>query len=226
MSKITLGQKIVNLIYPIDCLGCGQEGSWLCADCLKRHRKIRLDNCFICSKVAKTGICLKCQEKTGLDGIISLFPYSAPEARSLVRQGKYFGYHHALSSIIRSFKSQILRYLPLEIETVSFIPLSKQRQKARGYNQAQIIAQELVGDDLKLLPLLEKIRDTQSQTGLTKAKRKKNVQGSFRLTNQHLPEAVLIVDDVITTGATISTAVKLLRRKKVKTIWALTICHG
>jgi len=226
MSKETLGQRIISLIYPIDCLGCGLEGQWLCEDCQKRHRRIRLDGCFICSKVATNGICPKCRKETGLDGIISIFSYSSPEAQALIYQGKYFGYHHALRFIAGEFHSRIIRFLPENIEQVTFVPISSKRRKQRGYNQSEVIAQTLAGDELNVVDLLEKSRETESQTGLTKSKRKKNVRGCLSLKTKRVPESIAIIDDVITTGATLSTAVKLLRRKGVKTIWAITICHG
>ncbi len=226
MTKTTLVGTVINLLFPIDCAVCGRESGWLCDDCLKSYQKIRLANCFICAQMAETGICTDCSQKTALDGIISIFPYSQPEIRRLIKTAKYHGARDALEFMAAAFRQKILRLLPDEAEIVTFTPSTKAKEKERGYNPAAVFARRLAGDDLELRSLFEKTRDTTSQTKLTKKKRLKNVRGAYQLTTRDLPELLVIVDDVITTGATLGVLAKLAKKRGVKSVWAVTICHG
>ncbi|MEX0594825.1 MAG: hypothetical protein WD157_01870 [Patescibacteria group bacterium] len=226
MSKLTLTKKIIDLIHPIDCLGCGQEGDWLCPTCLKRFQKIRLENCFICSKVASTGICQKCQIETGLDGIISVLPYRLPESQQLIYSSKYYGYHDALKFISEKLAGKIARLLPDNFDQITFVPMTSKKARERGFNPAELIAKEFDKYGLDSVTIFEKVRETESQTKLTKAKRKKNVRKVFSLTTRQLPEYLVIADDVITTGSTLGALAKLAKRRGTREIWAITICHG
>lgn len=226
MSKINLKQRIIKLIYPLDCLECGDEGEWLCRNCVKKYLPIRLGRCFICSRVAETGVCNNCQKASHIDGIISLLPYSKNASLQLIYSVKYYGYHDAINFIIVAFRNKILRLLPENFQHIAFVSSSPEKQKERGYNPAEMVAKALADEHMKIINVFKKVKETPSQTSLTRAKRKKNVKNAFRVKLKNLPENLIIVDDVITTGATLSELTKLAKKKGVKKVWAVTICHG
>jgi len=99
------------------------------------------------------------------------------------------------------------------------VPLSRRRLLFRRFNQAQILAAEVSRlSGLAVAPLtLERARNTRSQVGLTRLERKANVAGAFRVTPRGeaiiAGKSVLLIDDVITTGATVSAAAKALKAK-------------
>lgn len=226
MAKTSPIGTVVNLLFPIDCAVCGRESGWLCPDCLKKYQRIRLLNCFICGHLAEAGICKGCSERTALDGIVSIFPYNQPEIRRLIKAAKYDGARDALEFLAKSFRQKILRLLPDEIDAVAFTPSTKAKEKERGYNPAAVVAGYLADDEISVRALFEKVKDIPSQTGLTKKKRQKNVRGAYRLKKGELPETLIIVDDVITTGATLGALARLAKRRRVRAVWAVTICHG
>ena len=96
------------------------------------------------------------------------------------------------------------------------VPTTAGRLRARGYNQAGLLAEQLAGAlDLPTVDALERIRGSSSQTALTPEARRRNVEGVFRLTpgaRAVRGGAVLLVDDVLTTGATVSSAAECLAR--------------
>ncbi len=226
MAKTSLLSAFASLIFPVDCAVCSRESNWLCQDCLKQYQKVRLSNCFICGNVAVTGICGACSNKTAIDGIVSIFPYGNPAIRSLIQQAKYRGGRDALEFLADNFRSKIFRLLPAEAELITFTPSTKPKEKERGYNPAEVFARCLAEGETRVVPLFVKVKHTASQTKLNKRKRLKNVRGAYALTKKELPETLVIVDDVITTGATLGALTKLAKRRGVKNVWAATICHG
>lgn len=107
------------------------------------------------------------------------------------------------------------------------VPISKKRDKERGYNQSTLIARELS----KLLNLklvtncLYKTKNVIEQSKLTKEKREENIQGVYSLKNIEKLEnkKVLLFDDIYTTGSTVNECCKILRQASVKEIAVLTI---
>jgi len=111
---------------------------------------------------------------------------------------------------------------------ITFVPMYKKKEKRRGFNQAELIAKkvsQLLG--LAEQPLLEKVRDNQSQVGLGPQERAENVKGVFKMLKVGLStfesRSVLIVDDVYTTGATMGECTKTLKRAGVKNVWGFTL---
>jgi ComF family protein len=113
------------------------------------------------------------------------------------------------------------------------VPLFPAKLRQRGFNQAELIARA----GLKLSPsrdrhllcgnLLERTRDTQSQTGLTPHQRRANLRGAFHVNDREQVSGreVLLVDDVFTTGATASECARVLRRAGATRVWVATVAR-
>lgn len=154
-------------------------------------------------------------------------------------------YHEPLSTLIHQFKFQqqffldrtLARLLLLAIyqarrthhlilpEVILPVPLHHKRQWQRGYNQADLIAQQL-SKWLKIKcdnQLLQRNRHTHTQRGLSASARQQNLRGAFSLAKRKTYQSVALVDDVITTGSTLNEISRLLRKNGVKHIqvWGL-----
>ena len=114
------------------------------------------------------------------------------------------------------------------IDFITFIPLSKNKLKIRGFNQAELLAKEISKiTKIPLLSTLEKIVDTPSQTTKNYLERQENVKDSFIVKEESLPQIkdknLLIIDDVCTTGATLLEASHVLHQSGATTLSALTL---
>lgn len=111
------------------------------------------------------------------------------------------------------------------------IPLYKQRERERGYNQSMILASDL-GKRLQLpvFNLLERIRQTRSQIGKTQEERRENIKGAFSVKEGYkkflVGKTVFLVDDVVTSGATMNEAAKTLKKAKTGNVYGLAFAHG
>lgn len=109
------------------------------------------------------------------------------------------------------------------------IPLHPLRQKERGFNQAQLIAEYFATYfHLPLIQLLTRVKETKAQAQLTKPEdRVANMRNAFTfLEHLYLPQTVIVVDDVLTSGATLKEAAHVLKHHGVKHVFALTLAHG
>lgn len=109
------------------------------------------------------------------------------------------------------------------------IPLHPGRQRTRGFNQAELIAQRL-GECLGLsveAEVLRKVKKTTPQVELSAEERRKNVVNTFAVSNTSLimGKTIFLLDDVKTTGATLEEAARVLKEAGVKRIWAITAAH-
>jgi ComF family protein len=113
------------------------------------------------------------------------------------------------------------------------VPLHVSKRRQRGFNQAEVIARIALklrpeGDRYVLVgDLLERVRETQSQTGLTRHQRRENLRGAFRVRHPEkiADREVLLVDDVFTTGTTASECARILRRAGAARIWVATVAR-
>ncbi|HSC77127.1 MAG TPA: ComF family protein, partial [Candidatus Acidoferrales bacterium] len=114
-----------------------------------------------------------------------------------------------------------------EVDAIVPVPLYPKRQRARGYNQAELLAREL-GRWVKR-PVepgaLQRIKDTPSQTGLTPAQRVENVRGAFAARSKLDLGRILLVDDVCTTGATLNACARVLKRAGAEEVKAVTVAR-
>jgi len=214
---------ILDLFFPKKCLGCEKHNTYLCEECFK--------------KISNNGwVSLNCQKEFGLDRIISAAGYVDPLTRDLIKALKY--------GFARELAKPLSRLIIKHLESISFIstisinstliipvPLHSRRLHERGFNQAELIAQEIA--DYFQLPMktdiLKRIRPTQRQADLKDNKeRKNNIKDAFKI-NDFEPiegKVVLLIDDVITSGATLSEAGKILKQSGAKEVWALTVARG
>jgi ComF family protein len=157
----------------------------------------------------------------GLRELIHLLKYNAvrPAARVLGRM-----LAEAIADLETEFSDTRVTVVP--------VPLFRSKLRKREFNHADLIAREALkfypNNRLLFSPrVLERKRETVSQTGLTRHQRRENVHGAFRVTK---PEAVkdrevLVVDDVFTTGATVSECARILRRAGASKVWVTTVAR-
>ena len=216
------------------CSACGKEllshiRGGLCPECEKTSVKLGTDICGKCGRVLanEAEFCDTCiRNERAFVRARSCYVYEGAPKKFVYRLK--FGGRRYLAAFIA--EAMVDRYLDcgFECDCVVAVPLSAKRKRKRGYNQAELIAEEL-SSRLKL-PLIDgalvKTKENKPQTKLTKREREENVRGVYEVTS---PEAfkgwrVLVVDDVMTTGATLGEVSRILYKAKARSVEALTYC--
>lgn len=217
---------ILDIIFPERCLSCGKNGSTLCPKCIRKLPRLpapyssRQAGGF--SPEKNTLVLLNYGDKN-VKRAIWLFKYRNKRALAGVfAEIIHNSLFEELSelSLMKNFTSPLL--VP--------IPISAKRFRERGYNQTELMARELARlGNLELgIGILLKSRHTESQVKTrNKADRLKNLRGSFVVKN---PEAIrgrsiILLDDVITTGATLSEARNTLKKAGAKHILSVAVAH-
>lgn len=223
-------QQFINCL-PNRCLLCHQHinshQSGVCCTCL--HSFIYSEPiCLGCGKklYTLTDYCGACLTQQPIKVIAPASYHS--EISTLITGMKY---HHQFASVntlvtvlISRIKQLIDKKLIVKPQVIVPVPLHTQKLKERGFNQAFIIAKEIA--KLMNLPiettLLTRHLDTQSQAGLDGKQRRQNVTNAFTL-NEHFPyQRIALIDDVVTTGATVNEVNKLFAKRYIHTqVWCL-----
>lgn len=230
---------ILDLLFPKFCIGCQKEGAFLCEDCRGLLDIVEKNYCLcdskICLPAGRLGKCPKCSEKrlAGLYFALSFKDISL--AKKLIYQFKYPPY---LKGLAKTLAGIIIEHLVLAKNNTEEIwqnavlipvPLDKKKLKTRGYNQSEELAKELskVLQVPVLSDVLIKIKQTKSQMSLSKADREKNLAGAFTIKNQEKisNKKIFLVDDVYTTGSTMSECAKILRKSGAKSVWGICIAR-
>lgn len=211
-------KNLLDLFFPIFCLGCGKEGEWLCPNCLT---KIEIN-------FGKQPLTLK-----NLTGVWVAADYRQPLLAKALQTFKYnfiLELGENLGELLIEFLANQLKQNPsCSFDLVVPVPLAKKRKLWRSFNQAEILAKK-VSQKFNWplgLNLISRKYHTHPQVNLKAAERLINVQGIFVAKSHGLEDKkILLIDDVVTTGATLQECAKVLKQAGAKEIWGLVLAKG
>jgi ComF family protein len=209
-----LARRFANLAFGGSCFLCrGAAGAVLCAACDADLPRLGAPLCPRCALAAPAGaVCGRClAQPPAYDATVAALAYAFP-ADVLVQALKFRG-ELALAPLLGALLAARLER-DARVDLVLPVPLSAARLRARGFNQALEIARHIVpAAGARLEPrLAERSRDTASQMDLPRAERARNVRGAFRCARALEGAVVALVDDVMTTGATLDELAATLKR--------------
>ncbi len=221
--------KGIDLVFPPSCAGCGKMGMRWCTDCQKNIKFIRGPICEICGKPqARAGTCTRCAyQKPGYEQLRSWSLYADPIRRALLR----LKYHNdvGLGVMIAAQLACFFNELNWNVDVIVPVPLGKRRRWERGYNQAELIAKPLArttGIAYGSKALIRN-RETRSQVGLEVDERRENMLDAFSSSGQRVSgKTILLVDDIATTGSTLSACAEALKSCGAEEILALTVARA
>ena len=225
-------------LFPKHCIHCKAFGSYLCSKCFSYVSFVDTGFCVVCQRPAMGGITHPvCKKSLTIDGVFSSLVY-AGIVKKLVYQFKYRPYLTSLKGVLIDFfyegliqKEQF--YTLIQKETLFVpIPLHESKLRKRGYNQSLLLAKGLGQKlDITVGDMLERIKATKTQVGLSQQDRAENIKGAFGLKRSSVEKVkkykqIFLVDDVVTSGATLKEAAKVLKKAGVEKVWGITLAHG
>jgi len=230
---------MIQWLFPPKCPVCMglviPKGAFVHEACGQVLHPITEPVCKCCGRQVETEeeeLCSVCQvTERRFDMGRSLYPYRGAAGRA-VRMIKNEG----TEEFVRFFATQFVncqKQFLTGIGNVCIVPVPLHKSKLcqRGFNQAELLARALekeTGFPLRLL--LQKVKKTKEQKSLTLEQRRKNLVQVFRVVPEEqkrgLPERVLLVDDVFTTGSTLTACADVLKNAGVKQVYFLTVCSG
>jgi ComF family protein len=216
---------LLNLLFPNACVVCNRkilERKWgaACPDCWAALEPVPSPVCPCCGMHAPAieGRCDACRRGDhAFDFARSVFIFN-DRMREIIHHLKYSGRVSLARPLGRALEN-CLRSEDFRAQAVVPVPLHRARARERGFNQAELLARTL---ELRVESrALRRIKNTPSQTGLTRPQRAANLAGAFRLKGQ-LPACVVVVDDVYTTGSTLDEIARTLKCANVSRVEVLT----
>ncbi len=166
------------------------------------------------------------------DGIVALLPYRAPLVKALIVEAKFRDNERA-QRLLGSVLAEYLQGCGTEREesqeryALVPVPLSRKRLKERGYNQAERICRAALPllPNMRIEPVLVRIRHTPPQTELGGLARRKNLAGAFQASGIDASHTYIVIDDVATTGATLRAAISALEGAGATRVIPLALAH-
>lgn len=210
LLKYTLIDPALDLLFPAVCSGCGRVGAVLCEPCL--------------SAIRASALPVEPTPAPGLDALSALGTFEGP-----LRQAVHALKYDRLRDVARPLGALLAQHLlaagwPRSV--IVPVPLHPERLQTRGFNQAALLAQEIARNlEWPCSEALARTRQTASQVGLDHNERQDNVRGAFSVIQPAAIQAadILLIDDVYTTGATLSECALAVQHGGARHVRALVV---
>jgi ComF family protein len=246
-----IAESLFAVLFPSDCRICGTplvriSRLPVCQECLDAVRPIAGGVCVTCGErlfspyaVAGTSGEPRCGLCRRVEPVFArAVAYGSYESglRELIHLLKFGGVRPAanvLGCMLAEAISALEAEFPADSVVLVPVPLHRTKLRQRGFNQAELIARAamkisaLRGRLHLCAGVLERTRETASQIGLTSHQRRENLRGAFRVVQSELVKGreALVVDDVYTTGTTVSECARVLRRAGATKVWVATVAR-
>lgn len=210
------------------CDLCGKEvfhGERFCKDCEDNFTPIGEDFCETCGRqtLSHRDVCEDCKGYE-VDLARSVFVYKGSAAK-LIRKFKYCNGKY-LCDTLAEYLFNLFIENKLLVDVITFVPMLGSQEYERGYNHAKLLAEKL-GEltNNQVIELLSKEFSTTNQVGLSREERQKNLKNSFKVIDKKLVKGknILLIDDVLTTGATSGEIASVLKKARAKNVYLLTV---
>jgi ComF family protein len=215
---------LLDFLLPERCAGCGRGERVLCGACTAELTFLRGPLCARCGAPTAWPVerCAECAGRRLAFATARAAVVYEGVARTLVTVWKERGLR-TLATIFADLVAETVARP--RVDCISFVPGERDRSLWRGQNASQALAEALAARwELGLCPLLSRARATPRQRGLSRRARRVNVRNAFSAVVS--PGAVALVDDVYTTGATVSAAATKLRRAGARTVHVVTFARA
>lgn len=204
-----LMDRILELLFPPRCI--------LCRKVLEKEE---MDLCRLC-RVETPGYPVGKRKPQFLDSFAAVWYYEKNPRKSILRY-KFRGMRHYAPSYGRILAMKITQVYGEDFDCLTWAPISWLRKVSRGYDQAELLAKAAARElGCSAVPALKKVRHNRRQSRIQgEAQRRANVIGAYRVTEPELVSGskVLLVDDVLTTGATAGECARMLRMAGAKEV--------
>jgi ComF family protein len=232
-------EAAVSLLYPAVCTICRENvraGEYLCNRCEAKAVRIVAPFCQKCSQpfdgsITSEFTCANCTHRTiYFDAAVSAYR-GRGIVREMIHEFKYGRQIHLRHLVARWLQAALddERIRGSLFDIIVPVPLHAARQRERGFNQASLLATLLSAQTLiPSKPVLERIRYTTTQTALDRSERMENLHNAFRLRKNADVRSlrVLLIDDVLTTGSTLSECARVLKRAGALSVHAATAARA
>lgn len=208
-------RKLLATIFPVTCLTCKKQlvktEEWFCTHC-----EINFDS-IITSDSTSEELAQLFWGKAQVNFVYApYYFYKKENLQRIIHEFKYNKNKKLAITMGRKIAEQLTKKNALPKNTVvTFVPMANKKQKKRGYNQAEELARGFSNKlNFPLLSLIRKVKNTESQTDKGVYERYLNMHNIFEVVknSQHTPHTIALIDDVITTGATLATCAKVLNK--------------
>lgn len=226
-AALTLGrlrEQAIDTVYPPRCAGCGRRGWWVCNECLPRAQALARPWCDRCGAPVNAE-----------DGCAGLHPalrvvrsavWYEGWPRKAITQFKYEG-ESARARHLAELLVPMVDDFPADA-MLTPVPLHRRRERDRGYNQAAFLAEALARPTGRhTSQVLARAEETRQQVGLAAEQRRANVLGAFAIREgaDARGRSFVLIDDVMTTGATLGECAAVLDRAGAAFVGALTVAR-
>jgi ComF family protein len=226
-------QALLELLYPPACIACAKVmpvRAAFCETCDLAVERLPPARCRTCAEPGSfpRDTCPRCRDlPPSFARACAPFAHEGPVARAIHRF-KYEDHPELAPALAELLASESRQFLSQAPDVVVALPLHDRRFRERKYDQAQLLAGELARATGRHAPvgLLSRARETQRQVGLSEADRARNVAGAFSASPSAAGRAFLLVDDVLTTGATARAAADALLTAGATRVEVLTLARA
>jgi len=220
-------ERALNLLFPPRCVSCAEFGEFICASCVAGMATASPPRCQSCWMPAKESQCGRCRvRRPAFSGVRSVF-VNEGAARDAIYALKF----RRLSAIAPGM-SGLMAKLLIEwgppVQAIVPVPLAGRRRRLRGFDQSELLAREiarLTGIPLARRALVRRRSTAPQSRQAGESARRRNVAGAFGPGRRMPIGGVLLIDDVVTTGATLDACARVLISEGGGPVFALTFAR-
>ncbi len=216
--------RLLRAVFPRRCIYCDKvidAHATACKVCAEHIPRMEDPVCYRCGRSRK--LCTCKQHRHAFDRVVSAMQYTDGAKAAVLRLKRCDD-----ADLVETMAEEMVASLRVRVDAAAFdavtcVPMWRKRQRRRGFNQSELLAREvakLIGVPFR--PLLSKIYDTADQKDLPMIERSGNLLGAFDVNGDVKELRVLLVDDLITTGATLHEAAKMLSLYGAASVTAVT----
>lgn len=225
---------LLDALLPAPCIACGRTGTAMCAECLETVDRFRGAECNRCGLPLSAGTtAVQCDECRRAPPVVRSVRSAGPfegTLRTAIHAFKYGDRPDAASPLASLLLAPVTRLISGSSVTAPWtvvpVPLHQTRLAARGYDQASLLASHLARSlEWPVDARLHRVRETVPQVGLGRRARLANINGAFRFDGPPIPSTVRLLDDVMTTGATIEQAARACLAAGCTDVCAVTLAR-